>query len=77
MSAMCDRLESLLDRGGIRTRRVKVLGPYAHIDTFQKYEANLLDLMSLAGWAIHSVSNGRHMDSFDGFRMVFCLPAQD
>lgn len=69
-----ERLESALTRSGIHTRRVKVLGSFAHIDTFQKYEPALLDLMSLAGWGLLSARAGRHLDGFDGFRMVFRLP---
>jgi len=55
----------------INTRRVTVIGSMVHIDTYEKYESKLLDLMSLAGLRLIRKSNGRHMDSFDGFRMVF------
>lgn len=69
------QLESILNRSGINTRRVKVLGEYAHVDTFRKYERPLSDIMHTAGFKTLSVSDGRHMDSFDGFRMVFQVAA--
>lgn len=69
------RLATILEAAKINTRRVLVLGSFAHIDTFEKYEGQISDLMSKAGFKLHSRSNGRHMDSFDGFRLVYQLAA--
>jgi len=65
------QMEKTLNAAGINTRRVSVLGSYIHVDTYEKYEAKLLDLMTRTGYALLSRSNGVHMDSVDGFRMVF------
>lgn len=65
------QMEKTLNNAGINTRRVSVLGSYVHIDTFEKYESKLVDLMTSAGFAVLKISNGVHMDSFDGFRAVF------
>lgn len=55
----------------VSVRNVRVLGAYVHIDTFAKHEAQILDAMTKAGMKPVMVSNGRHMDGIDGFRMVF------
>jgi hypothetical protein len=66
-----ERFAALFERGGIHTRRVKALGQFVHVDTFHKYEDHLNDLMSAAGFKLVSRSDGRHMDSVDGFRLVY------
>lgn len=66
-----EKMETILQGVGISTRRVKVLGSYVHVDTFEKYEADLDAFMSEGGFAKLAASNGRHMDSFDGFRVVY------
>ena len=73
MNSKSAALHFILDKAGINTRKVTVLGSFAHIDTFEKYENKLLDLMSNGGFVIRSVSNGVHLDGVDGFRMVFQL----
>lgn len=67
------QMEALLTKAGINTRRVLAFGSFVHVDTFHKYEAKLTDLMTNAGFAVRSASDGVHMDGVDGFRMVFQL----
>ena len=69
------RMEAILTGAKINTRRVKVLGSFVHIDTYEKYENAVTDLMSMAGFALLMASNGRHMDGVDGFRLVYKLAA--
>ncbi|QIG67406.1 hypothetical protein EVB39_077 [Rhizobium phage RHph_TM3_3_9] len=66
-----DRLIELFNRAGILTRRVQVIGGYVHVDTYEKYENKLTDAMTTAGFVIVRIMSGRHLDGFDGFRMVF------
>lgn len=66
-----EQLETILNKAGINTRRVKVLGPFAHVDTFEKYEAALTDIMNTAGFVKLWAKNGVHLDKVDGFRVVF------
>lgn len=68
-----ERLSTLLQKAKINARRVTVLGTFVHIDTFPKYRGALLDLMSRAGFALVMERDGAHMDSFDGYRLVFRL----
>lgn len=71
MNTKSQQMQTIINKSGINTRRVQVLGSLVHVDTFAKYEGRLLDLMSTAGFAIRMVSNGVHLDGVDGFRMVF------
>ena len=68
------RLANILQAAKINATKVSVLGAYAHIDTFKKYEGALRDMMGLAGFRLHSIRDGAHMDGSEGFRMVFILP---
>lgn len=64
-------IETILGKIGVNVRKVRVLGPYVHIDTFNKYADKVTDAMSMAGMMKHSESDGKHLDGVDGFRMVF------
>lgn len=66
-------LEAILGNAGISTRRVKVLGSYAHVDTFEKYEESLTEIMGLAGFKKLWAKGGIHLDKFAGYRVVFQL----
>jgi outer membrane biogenesis lipoprotein LolB len=68
-----ERLASILGRGGINFSSAKVYGSFAHIDTFKKYEARLVDVMGQAGFRLHSTRDGVHLDDYRGFRMIFVL----
>jgi len=69
-----EKLAKTLKAAKINVSNVKVLGSYVHIDTYKKYEAALLDMMTRAGFRLNSVRDGVHMDDYVGFRMVFKLP---
>jgi hypothetical protein len=67
------QMEAIINKSGVNTRRVLVLGRFIHVDTFNKYETKLTDLMTLSGFKALSASDGVHMDGVNGFRMVFSL----
>lgn len=64
-------IDDLLKSANINARRVKVLGGYVHIDTFEKYADTLKQLFGNSGAELVMERNGTHMDSFDGYRIVF------
>lgn len=70
-----DRLKSALDKAGINTTRVSVLGSFAHISSYEKYHDAIVHLMTAAGWRVKRISNGYHMDGTQGYRASFELPA--
>lgn len=65
------KIEEILIKLGVNVRKVRVLGAYAHIDSFEKYHAKIVDAMSKAGFKLHMAGGGRHLDGVDGYRMVF------
>lgn len=66
-----EAIANVLKKLGVGVRKVRVLGAYVHIDTYQKYQDKIVDALSMAGLKKHSSSDGRHLDGADGFRMVF------
>jgi hypothetical protein len=66
-----EQLQAILNKSGINTRRVKVLGIFAHVDTYKTHERALADIMSTAGFKTSMASDGVHLDGVNGFRMVF------
>ncbi len=71
MNAKSQMLKETLEKAGINTKSVSVLGSIAHIDSFKKYHDALVDLMTTAGFAILRVSEGAHMDGTSGYRASF------
>lgn len=65
------KFETIFAAANINTRRVKALGSFVHIDTFEKYADKLSEMMGLAGFSLLMAENGTHMDGVHGFRMVF------
>lgn len=65
------KFEATFKAGGINTRRIKCLGPFVHIDTFEKYEDKINAVMGALGFKLLSANNGVHMDGIDGFRLVY------
>jgi hypothetical protein len=65
------KLAKILEAAKINATSVKVFGPFAHIDTFHKYENQICDLMGRAGFKLRSTRDGIHLDNYTGFRMVF------
>ena len=61
----------LLNKAGVNVRDVSVLGAFVHVDTFAKYRAALLHVMSAAGFRLVMERDGVHLGGPDGFRMVF------
>lgn len=72
-TSKADRFRVLLDTAGINHRRVLALGPFVTIDTFAKYEAALIDLFTNAGFKLHTISDGVHLDEINGYRIVFAI----
>ena len=66
-----ERLAKILKDANINATNARVIGSFAHIDTFKKYENALSDLMANAGFKFHSKRDGVHLDNYVGFRMVF------
>lgn len=66
-----EKLLNLLAKANIRTRRVKVYGSIAHIDSYSKYHDKIVDLMTSAGFSVLKVSDGVHMDGSEGYRASF------
>jgi hypothetical protein len=71
MNSKSDQMAQIIAKAGINTRDVTVLGAYVHVDTFAKYRAALLHLMSTAGFRLVMERDGVHLGGLDGFRMVF------
>ena len=71
MNSKSAQMAQIIAKAGINTRDVTVLGAYVHVDTFAKYRAALLHLMSTAGFGLVMERDGVHLGGLDGFRMVF------
>ena len=69
------QLQAVMTKARINTRRVSVLGDFAHIDTFHKYESRITDMMTAAGFRLVSSRDGAHLDGVDGFRLVYRVEA--
>jgi hypothetical protein len=67
------KFQATFEAGGINVRKVRVLGGYVHVDTFEKYADKLDRVMGPLGFRKFSESNGVHMDGIDGFRLVYKL----
>lgn len=65
------KFEAVFSAGGISTRRIKCLGPFVHVDTFEKYAQQIDAVMDGLGFKKIMQENGRHMDGVDGFRIVY------
>lgn len=65
------KFEAVFTAGKINTRRVKCLGSFVHIDTFEKYEDKINQVMGALGAKLLMAESGRHMDGVDGFRLVY------
>ena len=65
------KFEAVFAAGKINARRVKCLGGYVHVDTFEKHQDTLNAVMGGLGFKTIMAESGRHMDGVDGFRMVF------
>jgi hypothetical protein len=65
------KFEAVFTAGEINTRRIKCLGSFVHIDTFEKYEDKINQVMGALGAKLLMAENGRHMDGVDGFRLVY------
>lgn len=68
-----EKLAEIIAKAGINARAVKVLGSFAHIDSFAKYNDRLIDLMTSAGFKVLKVSDGHHMDGTHGYRASFVV----
>ena len=68
-----ERITDILTRSGVNVRNVNVIGSFVHIDTFEKYEAKLIDLMTTCGFRFRRSSNGIHLSGLEGFRMIFIV----
>lgn len=66
-----EKFQSVLKAGGINVRRLKTLGAYVHIDTFEKYEDKINRVMGSLGAKLLMAENGVHMDGVNGFRLVY------
>lgn len=71
MSPKSQQMETLLKAAGVNTRRVQVIGRFVHIDTYEKHADTIIGLLTTAGFRARMAENGKHMDGFHGFRMVF------
>lgn len=65
------QIETLLRAAGVNTRRVQVIGRFVHIDTFEKHADLVTEVLTAAGFRARMAENGKHMDGFHGFWMVF------
>ena len=68
------QIKSLFESAGINVSNVCVLGRYVHIDTYQKYEQKILQLLTSMG-AIETKTltpgkDGAHLDGKKCFRIV-------
>ncbi|KWO62591.1 hypothetical protein WT98_30460 [Burkholderia territorii] len=63
-------MNELLERAGINVRRVTCLGAFVHVDSYKKYDQQLRGIFGRMGAAAVNVSEGRHMDGVDGYRIV-------
>ncbi|VWD60768.1 hypothetical protein BLA18628_07181 [Burkholderia aenigmatica] len=64
------RMDELLKQAGINVRRVTCLGSFVHVDSYKKYDLQLRGIFGRMGAASVNVSEGRHMDGVDGYRIV-------
>lgn len=67
------KLAEIIAKAGINARAVKVLGSFAHIDSFDLYHDKLMHLMTSAGFKPVKVSRGFHMDGTHGYRASFMV----
>lgn len=65
------RMTRLLANADINVTSLAVVGSWVYVDTFQKYEGNLRNVMNSAGFKCVKVSDGIHLDGNNWFRMVF------
>lgn len=51
-------------------RRVTVLGTYVIVDSFEKYDKIIQQVLLKAGLKDLKTSNGKHMDESEGYRIT-------
>ncbi len=64
------RMAELLKQAGVNVRRVNCLGAFVHVDSYKKYDLQLRGIFCQMGAARLYATEGRHMDGFDGYRIV-------
>ena len=69
------KLAATLQAAKINVVSAMVFGAIVHINSYEKYRAQIIDLMTSAGFAILKESNGAHMDGTSGYRISFRLAA--
>lgn len=73
MNKRNEAFKTIFEKLGINVQRVMCAGAFVHVDTFEKYENKLIDAMAMAGFAPIDRSNGRHLDDYVGYRIIFKL----
>jgi hypothetical protein len=67
------RLSDTLERAGIATSIIRILGSYVHIDTWAKYDAALRDVLGKMGAQVQHLpggADGKHLDGSSAYRLV-------
>jgi hypothetical protein len=74
MTDLAQQLKAVLEKVGVNVISVTVLGRFAHVDTFQKYESKVFEVFNAMKASKISVmqagADGLHLDGTRSHRIV-------
>jgi hypothetical protein len=68
-----ERLGKTLTSAGINVKAITSLGTYVHIDSYQKYEQQIVQYLVGSGFKLIKADDIYHLDGYAGYRASFKL----